>query len=47
MDKLFDTADLQQNLQDILVWTQTHALNLDSVVQRGMGKLHSIAMLIS
>ena len=33
MDKLFDTADLKQIYHDILVWTQTQALNLDSVVQ--------------
>ena len=33
MDKLFDTADLQQIFQDILAWTQTHTLNLENGVQ--------------
>ena len=45
MDKLFDTAKVQQLWQHVLNWVKVYALNLDIVVQLGAVGIALVAAL--
>ena len=45
MDKLFDTAKVQQLWQHVLNWVKVYALNLDNAVQLGAVGIAFVAAL--